>query len=151
MAMLDPAAEAALKAADILIPDGVGVVLASKILGGRIRERITGSDVFHGVNEAMNRMGQGSCFFLGATEDTLVAIRARMAVDFPNVRVAGTCSPLFKSEFTGFSLSCSETKIPLPIVLHSYRFQLKAIIGNYVLLSHYRFQVKAVFGNQVSF
>ena len=40
MAMSDPAAEAALKAADILIPDGAGVVLASKILGGRIRKRV---------------------------------------------------------------------------------------------------------------
>ena len=48
----------------------------------------------------MNRRGQGSCFFLGATEETLAAIRARMAVDFPNVQVAGTYSPPFKNEFT---------------------------------------------------
>jgi N-acetylglucosaminyldiphosphoundecaprenol N-acetyl-beta-D-mannosaminyltransferase len=90
----------ALLDADMIVPDGAGIVLASRILGGRIRKRITGSDVFRGVNEAMNRMGQGSCFFLGATEETLAAIRARMAVDFPNVRVAGTYSPPFNDEFT---------------------------------------------------
>jgi hypothetical protein len=103
--------------ADMIVPDGSGIVLASRILGGRIRERITGSDVFRGVNEAMNRMGQGSCFFLGATEETLAAIRARMAVDFPNVWVAGTYSPPFNDEFTGFSLSCSETKIHEKMIL----------------------------------
>ena len=93
----------ALLDADMIVPDGAGIVLASHILGGRIRERVTGSDVFRGVNEAMNRRGQESCFFLGATEATLAAIRARMAVDFPNVRVAGTAgtySPPFTNEFT---------------------------------------------------
>lgn len=90
----------ALKAADYLVPDGTGIVLASRILGGRIRKRITGSDVFRGVNEAMNRQGQGSCFFLGATDETLAAIRMRMAVDFPNVIVAGTYSPPYKNEFS---------------------------------------------------
>lgn len=53
----------ALLDADMIVPDGAGIVLASRILGGGIRERITGSDVFRGVNEAMNRQGQGSCFF----------------------------------------------------------------------------------------
>lgn len=90
----------ALLDADMIVPDGGGIVLASRILGGQIREWITGSDVFRGVNEAMNRRGQGSCYFLGATEATLAAIRARMAVDFPNVRVAGTFSPPFTNEFT---------------------------------------------------
>ncbi len=52
------------------------------------------------MNEAMNRREQESCFFLGATDETLAAIRARMAVDFPNVRVAGTYSPPFKPVFS---------------------------------------------------
>jgi N-acetylglucosaminyldiphosphoundecaprenol N-acetyl-beta-D-mannosaminyltransferase len=90
----------ALKAADYLVPDGAGIVLASRILGGGIRERITGSDVFRGVNEAMNSRGQGSCFFLGSSEEILARIREKMVKDFPNVEVLGTYSPPFKDEFT---------------------------------------------------
>ena len=89
----------ALLDADMIVPDGAGIVLASRLLNGRIRQRITGSDVFRGVNEAMNQRGQGSCFFLGSTEDTLTRIGERMAKDFPNVRVAGTSSPPFRNEF----------------------------------------------------
>lgn len=89
----------ALQEADWLIPDGVGIVIASRLLGGRIRARVTGSDVFHGVNSRLNEMG-GSVFFLGATEETLSEIRARMPCDYPAVRIVGTYSPPFKSEFS---------------------------------------------------
>jgi N-acetylglucosaminyldiphosphoundecaprenol N-acetyl-beta-D-mannosaminyltransferase len=90
----------ALKKADWLIPDGSGLVLASKILGGRLNERVTGSDIFKGVIEALNRKGGYSVFFMGATEDTLLEIRRRMALQYPRVRVAGTYSPPFKPEYT---------------------------------------------------
>jgi len=90
----------ALKDADWLIPDGAGIILASNILGGKIQERVTGSDIFIGVHEALNHSGNHSVFFLGATEQTLNTIQARMAVDYPNVRVAGTYSPPFKPDYS---------------------------------------------------
>lgn len=89
-----------LACADFLTADGVGIIYASRILGGNIRRRITGADVFLGVTEAMNRTTGGSCFFLGSTEDTLAKIRDEMAARFPNVKVAGTYSPPFKAEFS---------------------------------------------------
>lgn len=90
----------ALKQADWLVADGAGVVMASRILGGRIRERITGSDVFNILHERMDRQGGHSVFFLGATEDTLAQIRVRMGHDYPEVRVAGTYSPPFKAIYS---------------------------------------------------
>jgi len=96
----DPAFKRALWAADWLIPDGAGIVLASRWLGGRITRRVTGSDVFQGLNERMNARGGLSCFFLGSNEETLETIRARMARDYPNVRVAGTYSPPYRDEFS---------------------------------------------------
>lgn len=90
----------ALLDADWLVPDGAGVVLASRLLGGGIRERVTGSDVFLALHRRMNAVGDLSVFFLGATEDTLGLIRKRMAQDYPNVRVAGTYSPPFKPSFS---------------------------------------------------
>ncbi len=89
----------ALKDADWLVPDGAGVVFASVLHGGAIRERVTGSDVFLGVHKALNMGGKGRVFFLGSTEETLVAMRAKMAVDFPRVEVVGTCSPPYKASY----------------------------------------------------
>ncbi|OGB33311.1 MAG: N-acetylglucosaminyldiphospho-UDP N-acetyl-beta-D-mannosaminyltransferase [Burkholderiales bacterium RIFCSPLOWO2_12_FULL_61_40] len=90
----------ALHGADWLVPDGAGIVLASRILDGEIRERVTGSDVFYGVLNELNRLSEYSVFFLGATEETLAEIRVRMSRDYPNVQVAGTYSPPFKPVYT---------------------------------------------------
>lgn len=91
----------AVKAADLVVPDGIGIVIASKILGGRIRERVTGMDIFLGLSNALNReTGRYSYFFLGATKGSLRKIRDKMRQDFPNIEVIGTYSPPFKAEFS---------------------------------------------------
>lgn len=100
VALEDKAFTQALKDADWLVPDGAGVLLASHLLGGGIRERVTGSDVFYGLHRRMSAVDGLSVFFLGATEETLGLIRARMAMDYPNIRVAGTYSPPFKSTYS---------------------------------------------------
>jgi N-acetylglucosaminyldiphosphoundecaprenol N-acetyl-beta-D-mannosaminyltransferase len=99
VAAADPSAVVALKGADVLIPDGAGIVLASRILGGGIRERITGSDIFREVSRRLNGQGRASCFFLGSTEETLAAIERRMRLEFPGIRFAGAYSPPFAEVF----------------------------------------------------
>lgn len=94
----------ALHDADWLVPDGAGVVLASRLLGGQVYARVTGSDVFFGLHSRMNEVGGMNVFFLGATEDTLTQIRERMARDYPNIRVAGTYSPPFKPNYSDAEL-----------------------------------------------
>jgi N-acetylglucosaminyldiphosphoundecaprenol N-acetyl-beta-D-mannosaminyltransferase len=98
MALDDKTFSQALNDANWLVPDGAGVVLASRIFGGGIKERVTGSDVFHGLHQRMNKAAGMSVFFLGATEETLRLIRDRMARDYSNVRVAGTYSPPIQTD-----------------------------------------------------
>lgn len=90
----------ALLNADLVVPDGIGVVLASKLLGGQIRNRVTGSDIFGGLNQALNVEGGRSVFFLGSTKETLEAIQQKFINDFPKVKIAGTYSPPFRAEFS---------------------------------------------------
>src|SRR3989442_878525 len=78
VALDDRGFAAALHDADWLIPDGMGVVWASRLLGGQVRERVTGSDIFFGLHQRMNVQGGLSVFFLGASEETLAQIRTRM-------------------------------------------------------------------------
>jgi N-acetylglucosaminyldiphosphoundecaprenol N-acetyl-beta-D-mannosaminyltransferase len=99
VALTNPAFSESLRSSDWLTPDGSGVVLASRILGGSIRERITGSDIFFDVCQRLDKRG-GSVFFLGSTDTVLAKIGAKMKVDYPNVTVAGTYSPPFKSDYS---------------------------------------------------
>lgn len=89
-----------LQQADLLIPDGMGLVLASFMQGGVLRKRITGSDVFDRLSWVLNQRAGAKVFFLGSSENTLALIRNRMAIDFPQVEIAGTYSPPFKEEFS---------------------------------------------------
>jgi len=85
----------ALKHADWLLPDGIGVVLASKILGGCLGERITGFDFFAAMHNRMNSYGNFSVFFLGSSKETLAKIMDRMNHDYPNIKIVGGYSPPF--------------------------------------------------------
>ena len=89
-----------IKKADLVIPDGIGIIMASIILGGGIRERVTGNDIFLGVSKALNKEKGYSYFFLGSYEDTLDRIKENMSRDFSNIQVVGTYSPPFKDEFS---------------------------------------------------
>ena len=89
----------ALLDADWLIPDGVGIVLASRIHGGAIERRVTGWNAFVAVNDCLQRMA-GKVFFLGSTEATLATIRQRMARDYPAVQVVGCYSPPYRADFS---------------------------------------------------
>ena len=97
----DPLFKAALRSADLSTPDGIGIVLASKILSGAIRERVTGSDVFEALSRELNNHPGRiyTYFFLGSTKETLSAIKQKLAVDFPYIEFAGAYSPPYKDNF----------------------------------------------------
>lgn len=90
----------AIKNADLIVPDGVGILIGSGLLGGAIRKRVTGSDIFWGLSSALNRKNGFSVFFLGSTEENMSKIEDKMKYDFPNISVLGTYSPPFKDEFS---------------------------------------------------
>jgi N-acetylglucosaminyldiphosphoundecaprenol N-acetyl-beta-D-mannosaminyltransferase len=90
---------AALKSSDWLVPDGAGIIMAARWLNLPIRKRVTGSNVFLNVMKVLDKC-QGSLFLLGASEDVLERMRSRIAVEYPQVVLAGTYSPPFKPEFT---------------------------------------------------
>ena len=99
-AVKDPLFERALKEADLVIPDGIGLVWASWLLGVPIRERVTGSDIFLGLSNVLSRSNNHSYYFLGSSEATLKIIADRMQKEFISIRVAGVCSPPFAEKFS---------------------------------------------------
>lgn len=90
----------ALRSARWLVPDGAGIVLASRLLSGSIGERVSGPDVFLAVSAALNARGPFTTLFMGSGEATLALIRERYSADFPNARLVHTHSPPFRDQFS---------------------------------------------------
>jgi N-acetylglucosaminyldiphosphoundecaprenol N-acetyl-beta-D-mannosaminyltransferase len=61
----NPALKEAINGADMVIPDGIGVIYASRILGRPLKERVTGYDLSLLLLESLSRTG-GKVFLLGA-------------------------------------------------------------------------------------
>lgn len=87
----DEAFLAALRSADLAVPDGFGLLLVSRILGQPLPERISGADLLVDVCRAAARM-QKNVYLLGGGEG--VAARAADALKkrIPGLRVAGAMS-----------------------------------------------------------
>jgi N-acetylglucosaminyldiphosphoundecaprenol N-acetyl-beta-D-mannosaminyltransferase len=87
----------ALMASDFIIPDGVGIVMATRILTGRKIVKIAGSDLHEVIINKLNK-NVGSCFYLGSSEDTLFKIMERLSKEQPDIK-AGSFSPPFRTIF----------------------------------------------------
>ncbi|MBI2799509.1 MAG: WecB/TagA/CpsF family glycosyltransferase [Gammaproteobacteria bacterium] len=90
----------ALSSADLLLPDGAGILLAARMLGVTLRERVAGMEFFLRLSARLNADCGARYFFLGSEEPVLAAINQRIAGEFPNISVAGSYSPPFISSFT---------------------------------------------------
>lgn len=87
--------------ADLLLPDGQGAVLGSKLFGkGMISHKVAGPDFFDVLNAALGAQQKPfKVFFLGSTPKTLEKITRKMRARCPHIRVT-TYSPPFKPVFS---------------------------------------------------
>lgn len=90
----------ALQSSTVLLPDGISVVWAMRLLTGEKFKKIAGADLFLYEMERINSIN-GTCFFLGSSNENLKKIKDRATKDYPNVKVY-TFSPPYKSEFSDF-------------------------------------------------
>jgi len=97
VAQKDTSFREALQASDVLVPDGVGVCWAAKVLHGVTVRKIAGYDIHTYMLDQASRH-QLSIFYLGAATDTLEIIEAKIRKEYPDIRV-GSYSPPFKQVF----------------------------------------------------
>jgi N-acetylglucosaminyldiphosphoundecaprenol N-acetyl-beta-D-mannosaminyltransferase len=86
-----------LNKADYQIPDGIGVILASKLKGGSIRERVTGIDLMLAICKEAETHGK-SIFLYGAAPGIADSAKVELAKQFPALRIAGTLDGYVKDE-----------------------------------------------------
>jgi N-acetylglucosaminyldiphosphoundecaprenol N-acetyl-beta-D-mannosaminyltransferase len=77
---------------ELVLPDGMPLVWASRILGTPLKERVTGSDLVPRLAELSARQNY-SIFLLGAEEARSEAAAEWMKKQYPEVKIAGRYSP----------------------------------------------------------
>ena len=80
--------------ADLAVPDGISVVLASRVLGVPIPERVTGGDLMERLCAEAAHFGF-RVFFLGGLPGAAELAAHRLRNRYPGLRICGTfCPPL---------------------------------------------------------
>ncbi len=83
--------------ADLVIPDGIGLVYASKILKQPFKERVTGIDFLEKMLEHLNH-SQQTIYLLGSKPGVAKKAAEKMKEKYPKLRIAGTHHGYFKKE-----------------------------------------------------
>lgn len=83
--------------ADLVIPDGIGVVYASKILRRPIGARLPGCDYAAGLMERMAKSGH-KLFLLGAKPGVAEEAAEKLTEAYPGLSVCGTHDGYFKED-----------------------------------------------------
>ncbi|MES2545938.1 MAG: WecB/TagA/CpsF family glycosyltransferase [Bacteroidota bacterium] len=98
IAQKDAEFKKALQGSDVLLPDGMAIVVAARLLQNTKITKIAGAELHDFLLQKLNQTG-GSCFYLGASQNTLDKIKNRINVAFPNIKVYNY-SPPFKTVFS---------------------------------------------------
>ncbi len=93
----DPALRQHVMSSDIIIPDGMGIVVGARLLGHRVPERVAGIDVFEALLPLCERRGW-RVYLLGATEAVLAAAVAEIGRRHPHLQIAGVHHGYFAAD-----------------------------------------------------
>ena len=89
--------QAVLNGADLVIPDGIGVIFAAKLLGTPLKSRVPGIEFSAGMLAHMDKVG-GRVFLLGAKPGVAEQAAANIVKDYPNLTICGTHDGYFKED-----------------------------------------------------
>lgn len=93
----NPELMSAIEGAEMVIPDGIGLVYASKILKHPLEERVTGIDFFGRTLAYLAETGK-TVFLFGSKPGIAERAAEKMEEAYPGLKVCGTRNGYFKPE-----------------------------------------------------
>lgn len=93
----NPAALAAINGADLVLPDGVGVIKGAAMLGTPLKEKTPGIEFAEGLMGKLAGEGK-SLYLLGAKPGVAEEAAARLSNRYPGLRIAGTRDGYFRED-----------------------------------------------------
>ncbi|MCL1835752.1 MAG: WecB/TagA/CpsF family glycosyltransferase [Oscillospiraceae bacterium] len=97
IARRDESLRAILNSAGLVLPDGVGITIAARILGTPLCERIPGIDFASELLAGLSA-SSGSVFLLGAKPGVAEEAAKRLAQTYPELVVSGTADGYFQED-----------------------------------------------------
>lgn len=91
------AARQAVNRADLVLPDGIGVVIGAKMLGTPLKEKVPGIEFAAGLMEGMAKEGL-SLYLLGAQSGVAEKAGEKLAAKYPGLKIAGTHDGYFEED-----------------------------------------------------
>jgi len=83
--------------ADLITPDGIGIVWAGRKLGFNIRERVTGIDLVYRLCQAAP-VEEWKIYLLGSAPGVAEAAARQLAAAYPGLQICGTHHGYFQEE-----------------------------------------------------
>jgi len=93
----DPEAKAAVNGADLVLPDGIGVIKGAAMLGTPLKERTPGIEFAQGLVERMAEKGR-SLYLLGAKPGVAEQAGTCLKAKYPGLVIAGTHDGYFQED-----------------------------------------------------
>lgn len=97
LARENPALKEALAGADIVLPDGAGIIKGAAILGRPMKEKVPGIDFACGVMARLAERG-GSVYLFGAKPGVAEAAAETLRTKFPGLVISGTSDGYFSDD-----------------------------------------------------
>lgn len=83
--------------ADLILPDGAGVVLGAKLLGTPLKEKVAGIDFAHRLMERCSKT-EKTFYFLGGKPGVAEKAAQAMTARYPGLKIVGTGDGYFQDE-----------------------------------------------------
>jgi N-acetylglucosaminyldiphosphoundecaprenol N-acetyl-beta-D-mannosaminyltransferase len=122
-----------LNSADIVTPDGIGIVYASKLTGGYIKQRAAGFDIVCGILEKLDECG-GSVYLFGGKPGVADAAAGNLKEKYKKLVVSGTQNGYFDDD-SNIIADINDKNPDLLLVCLGAPKQEKWIYNNFDILS----------------
>lgn len=96
-ALEDPSYKKMMQQAELIVPDGTGVVWASRVGGDPVAERVAGYELLH----ELMKQGERHCwkvYLLGASPEVVQETAKRLKIQYPGTEIVGCRDGYFSSE-----------------------------------------------------
>ena len=96
-AVRDREFESVLNSGHLVVPDGIGVVIASRFYGTPLKERVAGFDLMMRLMDMADSRG-GSVYLLGGREGVAEEAAIKLTESYGNLKIAGTRNGYFEED-----------------------------------------------------
>jgi len=87
-AINDPGYHAMMRSAELIVPDGTGVVWAANRVGQPVKERVPGIDLMHDLMR-VGELKRWRVYLVGASDDVIEAAARKLQASYPAIRIVG--------------------------------------------------------------